>query len=104
MCKNMNEFESLVNRIQQENENLKKKETEIEKLKDELKSYMRKRQKTELEAREAGVVVTYKEVVSMRFNKDGFIAMYGKEIYKKYCVPSSCMKLNFTKPKRKAVV
>lgn len=104
MCKNMNEFESLVNRIQQENENLKKKEAEIERLKDELKAYMKKRQKTELEAREAGVVVTYKEVVSMRFNKEGFIAIHGKELYEKYCAPSSCMKLNFIKPKRKAAV
>lgn len=104
MCKNMSEFESLVKQIQQANENLKKKEAEIEKLKDELKSYMRKRQKTELEAREAGVVVTYKEVVSMRFNKEGFIAIHGEETYEKYCAPSACMKLNFTKPKRKAAV
>lgn len=104
MCKNMNEFESLVNQIQQKTMELKKKEAEIEKLKDELKAYMKKRQKTELESRETGVVVSYKEVTTMRFNKKNFIAMNGKEVYEKYCTPLPYMKLNFLQIKKKTAV
>lgn len=100
MCKSMTEFERLVQTIQNkkaENEILK---NEIKSMEEELKSYMKKRQKEELLSKITGLTVSYKAVESSKFNKELFIQANSEKAYQKYLVPSSSMRLNYLKPKK----
>ena len=91
MCANMNEFQTISERIfELEQKKAKKKkemdalEKEIRQLKSETSSYMKKWQTKELTV--AGLTVLFTAYVNKRFDKDAFIA--GKEdeeeTYQKY--------------------
>lgn len=91
MCANMNEFQTISERIfKLEQKKAKKKkemdalEKEIKQLKSETSSYMKKRQKKELTV--AGLTVLFTAYVNKRFDKDAFIAGEedGEETYQKY--------------------
>lgn len=99
MCENMSDFEQLVQVIQTKKAESRKLDAEIKEKENELKRYMKKRQKEELLSKSTGLTVSYKEVTTPKFNKELFIESNGKAAYKKYLVPSVCMKLNFLKPK-----
>lgn len=100
MCKSMTDFEVLVQELQTKKAESRKLDAEIKEKEDELKAYMRKRQKEELLSKSTGLTVSYKEVLTSKFNKELFIESNGEDAYKKYLVDSSYMKLNFLKPKR----
>lgn len=91
MCKNMNEFQSLSERLYElEEKKAKKKreldvlEKEIKELKSETSSYMKKRQKNVLVV--AGLEVLFTAFTRPTFDKEMFIAneVNGEETYKKY--------------------
>lgn len=100
MCKSMTDFEALVQELQTKKAESRKLDAEIKAKEDELKAYMKKRQKEELLSKSTGLTVSYKEVTSSKFNKDLFIESNGEDAYKKYLVDSVYMKLNFLKPKK----
>ncbi len=91
MCANMQEFQTVSEKIfELEQKKAKKKkeldalEKEIKQLKSETSSYMKKRQKNELTV--AGLTVLFTAYVSPRFDKDAFIAGEedGEATYNKY--------------------
>ncbi len=91
MCANMQEFQTVSERIfELEQKKTKKKremdalDKEIKELKSETSSYMKKRQKKELTV--AGLTVLFTAYVSPRFDKDAFIAGEedGEATYQKY--------------------
>lgn len=91
MCKNMNEFQSISERLYElEEKKAKKKremdalEKEIKELKSETSSYMKKRQKNVLVVAELEVLFT--AFTRPTFDKEMFIAneVNGEETYKKY--------------------
>ncbi|GFI69192.1 hypothetical protein IMSAG249_01013 [Lachnospiraceae bacterium] len=91
MCSNMQEFQTISEKIfELEQKKAKKKkemdtlEKEIKQLKSETSSYMKKRQKNELTV--AGLTVLFTAYVSPRFDKDAFIAGEedGEATYQKY--------------------
>lgn len=91
MCANMQEFQTVSEKIfDLEQKKAKKKreldalEKEIRELKSETSSYMKKRQKNELTV--AGLTVLFTTYVSPRFDKDAFIAGEedGEATYQKY--------------------
>ena len=91
MCANMQEFQTVSEKIfDLEQKKAKKKremdalEKEIKQLKSETSAYMKKRQKNILTV--AGLEVLFKEYVSPRFDKDAFIAgeKDGEATYNKY--------------------
>lgn len=100
MCKSMTDFEILVQTIQARKEEGEKIKKEIKEKEDELKAYMKKRQKEELLSKTTGLTISYKEVETPKFNKDLFIESNGEEAYKKYLVSSIAMRLNYLKPKK----
>lgn len=100
MCKSMTDFEKLVQEIQTKKAENKKLETEIKEKEEELKKYMKKRQKEELLSKSTGLVISYKEVSTPRFNKTLFIEINGEEAYGKYLVSSIAMRLNYLRPKK----
>ena len=62
MCKSMTDFETLVQTIQVQKEERDNLNKQIKEKEDELKAYMKKRQKQELVSKSTGVTVSYKEV------------------------------------------
>lgn len=91
MCANMQEFQTVSERIfELEQKKAKKKremdalDKEIKELKSETSSYMKKRQKREITV--AGLTVLFTAYVSPRFDKDAFIAGEedGETTYQKY--------------------
>ena len=91
MCANMQEFQTISEKLfDLEQKKAKKKremdalEKEIKQLKSETSSYMKKRQKNELTV--AGLTVLFTAYVSPRFDKDAFIAgeKDGEATYQKY--------------------
>ena len=91
MCKNMNDFQSLSERLYElEEKKAKKKreldalEKEIKQLKSETSSYMKKRQKNVLVV--AGLEVLFTAFTRPAFDKEAFIANEenGESTYKKY--------------------
>ncbi len=91
MCANMQDFQTISEKIfNLEQKKAKKKreldalEKEIKQLKSETSSYMKKRQKNELTV--AGLTVLFTAYVSPRFDKDSFIAGEedGEATYNKY--------------------
>ena len=100
MCKSMTDFETLVQTIQAQKDERDNLNKQIKEKEDELKAYMKKRQKQELVSKSTGVTVSYKEVETPKFNKDLFIESNGEDVYKKYLVTSIAMRLNFLKPKK----
>lgn len=100
MCKNMDEFETLIQEIQAEKIEFENKKKSINEKEDELKAYMKKRKKEELFSKTTGLTISYKEVQSPKFNKNLFIETNGEDAYKKYLVDSTSMRLNYLKPKK----
>ena len=100
MCKSMTEFESLVQSIQSKKAEVDKIRKELAEQEEELKSYMKKRQKEEIASKSTGLIVSYKAIESMKFNKDLFIEAKGEKEYKKYLLPSTSMRLSYLKPKK----
>lgn len=91
MCANMQEFQTISEKLfDLEQKKAKKKreidslEKEIKQLKSETSAYMKKRQKNELTV--AGLTVLFTAYVSPRFDKDAFIAGEedGEATYQKY--------------------
>lgn len=91
MCKNMNDFQTISERLYElEEKKAKKKreldalEKEIKQLKSETSSYMKKRQKNILVV--AGLEVLFTAFTKPTFDKELFIAneVNGEETYKKY--------------------
>lgn len=91
MCANMQEFQTVSEKLfDLEQKKSKKKreldalEKEIKQLKSETSAYMKKRQKNELTV--AGLTVLFTAYVSPRFDKDAFIAGEedGEATYQKY--------------------
>ena len=91
MCANMQEFQTISEKLfDLEQKKAKKKremdalEKQIKQLKSETSSYMKKRQKKELTV--AGLTVLFTAYVSPRFDKDAFIAGEedGEATYQKY--------------------
>ena len=91
MCANMNEFQTISERIfKLEQKKAKKKkemdalEKEIKQLKSETSSYMKKRQKNELTV--AGLTVLFTAFTKPTFDKEAFIAGEddGQNTYNKY--------------------
>ena len=91
MCANMQEFQTISEKLfDLEQKKAKKKremdalEKEIKQLKSETSSYMKKRQKNELTV--AGLTVLFTAYVSPRFDKDAFIAgeKNGEATYQRY--------------------
>lgn len=95
----MNEFERLVIEIQQKKEDLSKTKKEIEDLEMDLKAYMKKRQTTELKAKQSNLTILYRAVISQRFDKKLFIDEHGQNVYNQYLKPSQSMRLNYCKSK-----
>lgn len=92
MCKNMDEFSEIANKIyqlEQEKAKYKKKvdnlDAQIKVLKDETAVYMKKRQKNKLEVDSLEVLFTPYD--RPQFDSKAFIAneKNGEETYKKYC-------------------
>lgn len=100
MCKSMTEFEKLVKEIQDKKAESDILKNEIKTMEEELKSYMKKRQKEELLSKVTGLTVSYKTVESSKFSKELFIQSNSEKVYQKYLVPSSSMRLNYLKPKK----
>lgn len=100
MCRSMNDFESLVQMIQAQKEEKEQLEKQIKEREDELKVYMKKRQKEELLSKTTGLTISYKQVETPKFNKKLFIESNGEDAYKKYLVSSVSMRLNYLKPKK----
>lgn len=91
MCANMQEFQTVSEKLfNLEQKKAKRKreldalEKEIKQLKSETSAYMKKRQKNELTV--AGLTVLFTAYVSPRFDKDAFIAGEedGEATYQKY--------------------
>lgn len=91
MCKNMNDFQTISERLYELEEKKSKKkreldalEKEIKQLKSETSSYMKKRQKNILVV--AGLEVLFTAFTKPTFDKELFIAneVNGEETYKKY--------------------
>lgn len=91
MCTNMKEFQTVSEKIYElEQKRAKKKremddlEKEIQQLKSETSSYMKKRQKNELTV--AGLTVLFTAFTRSTFDKSAFIAgeKNGETIYNKY--------------------
>lgn len=91
MCKNMNEFQTISERLYElEQKKAKKKkemddlEKEIKQLKSETSTYMKKRQKNILVV--AGLEVLFTAYTKPSFDKDAFISgeKDGEATYKKY--------------------
>lgn len=101
MCKSMKDFEVLVKAIQEKKEEGEAIKTEIKKMEDELKAYMRKRQKTELPSQTTGLTISYRLVECPKFSKELFIKNNDEEEYKKYTIITSSMRLNYLKSKKK---
>ena len=99
MCNSMTDFEKLVQEIQTKKAKSKTLDAEIKAKENELKSYMKKRQKEELFSKSTGLTVSYKEVTTPKFNKELFIESNGEGEYAKYLVASVSMRLNFLKTK-----
>ena len=59
MCKSMTDFETLVQTIQVQKEERDNLNKQIKEKEDELKAYMKKRQKQELVSKSTGVTVSY---------------------------------------------
>lgn len=100
MCTNMKEFQKISEEIfKLEREKMAKKkamdelDAKIKALKDETASYMKKRQKNELQA--GAFVVLYTPYTRPQFNKDAFIANEenGQALYEKYCKTISLKKV-----------
>jgi crotonobetainyl-CoA:carnitine CoA-transferase CaiB-like acyl-CoA transferase len=100
MCANMTDFEKLVEAIQLKKADEEKLKKKIKAMEEELKSYMKKRQKEELLSKVTGLTVSYKAVETPKFNKDMFIKANGEEDYQKYLVAGKSMRLNYLKPKK----
>ena len=60
MCKSMTDFETLVQTIQAQKEERDNLNKQIKEKEDELKAYMKKRQKQELVSNSTGVTVSYR--------------------------------------------
>lgn len=91
MCKNMNEFQTISEKLYElEQKKTKKKkemddlEKEIKQLKNETSTYMKKRQKNILVV--AGLEVLFTAYIKQSFDKDAFISgeKDGEATYKKY--------------------
>lgn len=91
MCSNMKEFQTISERIfELEQKKAKKKkevdmlDKEIKQLKNEMSSYMKKRQKKEITV--AGLEVLFAAYTRPSFDKEAFIAgeKNGEATYKKY--------------------
>lgn len=91
MCKNMNDLQTISEKIfDLEQKKAKKKreldalEKEIKQLKSETSSYMKKRQKNEITV--AGLTILFTAFVKPSFDKEAFIAgeANGAETYNKY--------------------
>ncbi len=100
MCANMTDFEKLVEAIQLKKADEEKLKKKIKAMEEELKSYMKKRQKEELLSKITGLTVSYKAVETPKFNKDMFIKANSEEDYQKYLVVGKSMRLNYLKPKK----
>ncbi|MSS11734.1 hypothetical protein FYJ38_24315 [Clostridium sp. WB02_MRS01] len=100
MCANMTDFEKLVEAIQLKKADEEKLKKKIKTMEEELKSYMKKRQKEELLSKVTGLTVSYKAVETPKFNKDMFIKANSEEDYQKYLVTGKSMRLNYLKPKK----
>jgi len=100
MCKTMTEFEKLVEAIQLKKADREKLKEEIKTMEEELKSYMKKRQKEEIVSKVTGLTVSYKNVDTPKFNKELFIQANSEKTYQKYLVVTSSMRLNYLKPKK----
>ena len=89
MCKNMKELQTVSEKIfELEQKKAKKKkevdalEKEINQLKAETSTYMKKRQKNELTV--AGLTILFTAFTRPSFDKEVFIANEGEEKYKEY--------------------
>lgn len=91
MCANMNEFQTVSERLfELEQKKAKKKkemdtlDKEIKQLKNEASAYMKKRRKKELEV--AGLMVLFTAYTRPYFDKEAFIAgeKNGQDMYNKY--------------------
>lgn len=100
MCRSMAEFEELVQTIQSKKEEIERLKKETKEKEDELKAYMKKRQKQEIFSESTGLTVSYKQIETPKFNKTLFIESNGEEAYNKYLLPVLVMRLNYLKPKR----
>lgn len=100
MCANMTDFEKLVEAIQLKKADEEKLKKKIKTMEEELKSYMKKRQKEELLSKVTGLTVSYKAVETPKFNKEMFIKANSEEDYQKYLVVGNSMRLNYLKPKK----
>lgn len=100
MCRNMNEFEVLVAEILAMEADIDKQKKRLDVKKDELKAYMKKRQKETLPSATNNTVVSYKQEIQKRFNKEAFLKENSESKYNKYCTETSCFKLRFLKPKK----
>ncbi|WP_024348138.1 hypothetical protein [Lacrimispora indolis] len=100
MCKTMTEFEKLVEAIQLKKADREKLKEEIKTMEEELKSYMKKRQKEEIVSKVTGLTVSFKNVDTPKFNKELFIQANSEKTYQKYLVVTSSMRLNYLKPKK----
>lgn len=96
----MTDFEKLVEAIQLKKADEEKLKKKIKAMEEELKSYMKKRQKEELLSKITGLTVSYKAVETPKFNKDMFIKANSEEDYQKYLVVGKSMRLNYLKPKK----
>lgn len=101
MCKSMTDFEELVQKIQDMKATRKELDNMIDNSENELKAYMKKRQKEELQSKTTGLTVSYKSVSTPRFNKELFIKNNNEAEYKKYVVSVPSMRLNYLKQKCK---
>lgn len=102
MCKTMKDFENLVTEILNLDAEIKQKEKELDTKKDELKAYMKKRQKETLPSVKNELVVSYTQESQRRFDKDLFLASHSEAQYSKYCTETSFYKLKFLKEKKKS--
>lgn len=100
MCANMKEFSDIANQIYELEQNKAEKKREMDELdakikvlKDEAASYMKKRQKNQLEV--GAFAVLYTPYTRPQFNKDAFIKNEkdGQELYNKYCKTISLKKV-----------
>ena len=100
MCKSMTDFEKLVETIQAKKAESEVLKNEIKTMEEELKTYMKKRQKEELLSKATGLTVSYKTIETPKFNKDLFIQSNSEKAYQKYLTITSSMRLNYLKPKK----
>ena len=108
MCANMNEFQTVSERLfELEQKRAKKKkemdvlDKEIKQLKGEASAYMKKRRKSMLEV--AGLMVLFTAYTRPYFDKDAFIAgeKNGEAIYNKYAKDTSVERLTVKVAKEK---